>query len=109
MKALLPIVKEKNLFFIDSMTTGKSVCGEVASELRLPFEARDVFLDNEQTYEYEAGQIEELIKTAKRHGKAIAICHPHPVTAQVLAQEVPKFRDRGVEVVRVSSLVHNRM
>ena len=109
MKALLTLVKEKNFFFIDSMTTGKSVCGEVASELHLSFEARDVFLDNEQTYTYESGQLDELIKLAKRHGKAIAICHPHPVTAQVLAQEIPKLKERGVEVVRVSALVHNRM
>jgi uncharacterized protein len=109
MKTLLAFVKEKNFFFIDSMTTGKSVCGEVASELHLPFEARDVFLDNEQTYTYEAGQLDELIKVAKRHGKAIAICHPHPVTVQVLAQEVPKLKARGVEVVRVSALVYNHM
>jgi hypothetical protein len=68
-----------------------------------------VFLDNEQTYTYESGQLDELIKLAKRHGKAIAICHPHPVTAQVLAQEIPKLKERGVEVVRVSALVHNRM
>jgi polysaccharide deacetylase 2 family uncharacterized protein YibQ len=109
MKALLPVVKERNLFFIDSVTTGRSVCGEVASEFNLPFEARDVFLDNEQNYTYEAGQIEELIKAAKRHGKAIAICHPHPVTVQVLAREVPRLKDRGIEVVRVSALVHNRL
>jgi polysaccharide deacetylase 2 family uncharacterized protein YibQ len=109
MRALLSLIKEKGLFFIDSVTTGKSVCGEVASELRLPFEARDVFLDNEQTYAYVAGQLEELVTVAKRHGKAIAICHPHPVTAQVLAQEVPKLKSRGIAVVRVSALVRNRM
>jgi polysaccharide deacetylase 2 family uncharacterized protein YibQ len=108
MRSLLAFIKEKDLFFIDSVTSGRSVCGEVASELHIPFEARDVFLDNEQNYAYVAGQIEVLISVAKRHGKAIAICHPHPVTVQVLADKVPGLKARGVAVVRVSELVKDR-
>jgi polysaccharide deacetylase 2 family uncharacterized protein YibQ len=108
MRPLLTFIKEKDLFFIDSVTTGKSVCGEVASELHVPFEARDVFLDNEQTYAYVSGQIEDLINVAKRHGKAIAICHPHPVTVQVLMDKVPGLKARGLAVVRVSELVKDR-
>jgi len=109
MKEVLTIIKDRGLFFVDSLTIGSSVGGEVASEIHLPFEARDVFLDNEQTYPYIAGQLEQLVAAAKRHGKAIGICHPHPVTAQVLAREIPKLKDRGIALVRVSSLVRNRI
>jgi polysaccharide deacetylase 2 family uncharacterized protein YibQ len=109
MRSLLTFLKEENLFFIDSVTTGKTVCGEAASELRVPFEARDVFLDNEQDYAYVAGQIESLVNVAKRHGKAIAICHPYPVTVQVLTDKVPGLKARGLSVVRVSELVKDRM
>lgn len=108
MRALLALIKDRNLVFIDSVTTGKTVCGEVASELHVPFEARDVFLDNVQEYAYVAGQLDELVTVAKRHGKAIAICHPHPVTVQVLADKLPGLKARGLEIVRVSDLVKER-
>jgi polysaccharide deacetylase 2 family uncharacterized protein YibQ len=105
MVALMRVIKEHGLFYIDSVTTPHSVSGEAASVVHVPFEARDVFLDNEQTYAYIQGQLEELILVAKRHGKAIAICHPHPVTVETLAREIPRLNARGIAVVRVSELV----
>ena len=108
MKALFSSIKEQDLFFIDSLTTGKSVCKAVATETNLPFQVRDVFLDNEQTYQYIAGQLDELVTIARRNGEAIAICHPHPVTVEVLVHEVPHLNDKGIEVVRVSKLVNGR-
>ena len=108
MKALFSSIKEQGLFFIDSLTTGKSVCKAVATEMNLPFQVRDVFLDNEQTYQYIAGQLDVLVTIARRNGEAIAICHPHPVTVEVLVHEVPLLNDKGIEVVRVSKLVNGR-
>ena len=105
MVALMRVIKEHGFFYIDSVTTPRSVSGESASVVHVPFEARDVFLDNEQTYAYIQGQLEELILVAKRHGKAIAICHPHPVTVETLAREIPRLNARGIAVVRVSELV----
>ncbi|HPI93116.1 MAG TPA: divergent polysaccharide deacetylase family protein [Deltaproteobacteria bacterium] len=108
MEALITVLKEQDLFFIDSLTTGGSVCRSVAEEVGLPFMARDVFLDNEQSTEYITGQIEKLIETALRHGEAIGICHPHQATYKTLAREVPRLRDIGIEVVKVSTLVDSR-
>lgn len=107
MKALFSTIKEHRLFFIDSLTTGNSVCRVVAAEANLPFQARDVFLDNDQTYQYIAGQLDELVVTARHRGEAIGICHPHPATVEVLAKELPRLREKGIEVVRVSRLVDN--
>jgi uncharacterized protein len=105
MKALFSTIKEHGLFFIDSLTTGNSVCRVVAAQEKLPFQARDVFLDNDQTYQYIAGQLDELVVVAKHRGEAIGICHPHPATAEVLVKEVPLLKEKGIEVVRVSQLV----
>jgi polysaccharide deacetylase 2 family uncharacterized protein YibQ len=105
MMALLTTIKQNHLFYIDSLTTNNSICGEVASVVNVPFEARDVFLDNEQTYPYISGQFDELISVAKRHGKAIAICHPNPITVETLAREIPRLKARGIVVQRVSELV----
>ncbi len=107
MKAVFSTIKEHGLFFIDSLTTGNSVCRVVAAEVNLPFQARDVFLDNDQTYQYIAGQLDELVVAARHRGEAIGICHPHPATVEALVKEVPRLKEKGIEVVRVSRLVDN--
>jgi len=97
-------LKSKGLFYIDSMTTGKSVGYKVAEEIGLPFNKRDVFLDNEQNDAYIMVQL-ELKRKAMKHSSAIAICHPHPVTIAVLQREVPKLKDEGITLERVSKFV----
>lgn len=105
MDALFSVLREKDLFFIDSLTTGGSICRDSAEEAGLPFEARDVFLDNVQSSEYISGQIDDLVEAALRHGEAIGICHPHEETCRTLSREVPRLPDLGIEVVKVSELV----
>ena len=46
MRAVLAVVKEKGLFFLDSRTTNASVAAREAASLGVPFLARDVFLDD---------------------------------------------------------------
>ncbi len=106
MKTVFSTLKERGIFFIDSVTTGNTVCRKVAAEENLPFQARDVFLDNDQNYQYISGQLDELITTAKRRGEAIGICHPHPATIEALMRDVPRLKEKGIEVVRVSRLVN---
>ncbi len=105
MDALFVVLKDRGLFFIDSLTTGSSVCREAAQALDLPFGARDVFLDNELSDSYISGQIEGLVTVALRRGWAIGICHPHEATVDTLTREIPRLAARGIEVVRVSALV----
>jgi len=105
MEALFTVLKDRGLFFIDSLTTGSSVCRETAQAVDLPFGARDVFLDNEPSAGYISGQIEDLVTVALRRGWAIGICHPHEATVETLSREIPRLAARGIEVVRVSTLV----
>jgi polysaccharide deacetylase 2 family uncharacterized protein YibQ len=105
MEALFTAMKDRGLFFIDSLTTGSSVCRETAQAVGLPFGARDVFLDNELSDSYISGQIEDLVTVALRRGWAIGICHPHEATVDTLTREIPRLAARGIEVVRVSALV----
>lgn len=105
MRLVLSEVKERKLFFIDSLTTNKSICGPVAHDLGVPIVARDIFLDNERSSAYISSQIDQLVKTALKHSTAVAICHPYPETIAVLKKEIPRLKRRGVEVVRVSALM----
>jgi len=105
MREVLKVVKKKDMLFVDSRTTSKSVAGRVARELGVPSADRNVFLDNTRDVEYIKGQLREAVRAAKRGGSAIAIGHPYPETIRALKEAVPSLAADGVEVVGVSEVV----
>jgi len=107
MRLVCTELRGRGLFFIDSLTTNKSVCRRAARDAGIPFNARDVFLDNEKSYTYIRGQIDKLISIAMKHSEAIGICHPYPETIDALKREIPRIKDLGIEIVRVSTLVNS--
>lgn len=105
MKAILEEAKRRNLFFIDSLTTGRSIALGVARELGLPSEGRQVFLDNVAEKEYIKSQILLLAEAAKDRGSAIGIAHPHKATIEALREAIPEIQGQGVKLVLASELV----
>ena len=108
MKAVLEIAKERGWFYIDSVTTGKSVAGEVAKEVGIPYGKRDVFLDSTQDKNKIKENVRKTIKIAGENGSAIAIGHVGAeggkVTAEAIKEVADEVGDR-VEFVFVSELV----
>jgi len=104
MNQIFTVLKQKNLFFVDSRTSPESKGEQSARMFQLKFSHRDVFLDNFQDVEYISGQIEKLIKQAKDHGSAIGIGHPHQATLDALERELPKIRGK-IRLVPASKLV----
>ena len=106
MKFLMTELQTRNVFFLDSLTNPKSVAYATAREFGLKAAKRDVFLDNEENNaEYIHGQLEELVRIAKKRGKAIGVGHPHPVTISELKKWLTGIREQGIEIVPVSQLV----
>lgn len=105
MRVVLKLLKEKGLFYVDSITTPKTTGLKVAAEFRLPASRRDVFLDNEQKEEYIRGQLEQAVARARKNGHAIAICHPHPTTISTLTKTLPELQSNGVTLVKITKLV----
>ncbi len=105
MRDVLAIIKEKNLFFLDSRTTAGTVGIVMAREMGVRNAARNVFLDNTRERAYIKGQLRRVVSIAKKNGMAIAIGHPYNETLEVLKEELPRLRAEGVEVVRLSELV----
>ncbi len=105
MKTVLQVVKKKDMFFLDSRTSSNSVAGKVAREIGVRNADRNVFLDNTRDDKYIKGQIAQLVATAKKRGKAIAIGHPYPETIKALKETVSKLNDSGVKVVKLSEIV----
>jgi len=107
MRQVMRALKQRRLFFIDSLTSSESVGVKVAREVGLPHNARDILLDNEQNDAYIMGQLAKLKHIARKHASAIAICHPYPETIAVLAREIPKLKNEGITLVRVSTFARN--
>lgn len=104
MRQIFTILKKRNLFFVDSLTSPQSCCQQSALLLKLKFAQRHVFLDHVQDQNAIRFQIKRLVSMARKHGKAIGIGHPYPATWEVLSEELPNIKNQ-VELVRVSELV----
>lgn len=105
MKLVLRELKERNLFFVDSKTSPKSVAYREARKAGLKCGKRDVFLDNEINLDYIKGQLRLLSRIALSQGKAIGIGHPHRPTLQAIKELIPELEERGIELVSVSELL----
>jgi polysaccharide deacetylase 2 family uncharacterized protein YibQ len=107
MKFLMAELKARELLFLDSLTSPKSVAYATAKEIGLKAAKRDVFLDNEgDNAHYISGQLEELVRIAKEHGRAIGIGHPHPATISSLRKWLATAPQQRIEIVPVSRIVN---
>ncbi|NKB38826.1 MAG: divergent polysaccharide deacetylase family protein [Gammaproteobacteria bacterium] len=96
---LMESLKSRNKYYLDSVTSNRSVAINVAREMALPHLRRDVFLDNIQNDEKIETQFDELISIAKRKGYAIAIGHPYPETMSVLSRKLLLLDKIGVKLI----------
>jgi len=105
MDALMAALRARGLFFVDSRTTTATVAAATAEHSGVRASSRNVFLDNVR----ERGAILDSLRLAElyaeRHGSAIAIGHPHPVTIATLAAGLPALRAQGIRFVFASDVV----
>ncbi|MFO8153587.1 divergent polysaccharide deacetylase family protein [Thioalkalivibrio sp.] len=105
MRIVLDEIKERDIFFIDSMTSPDSVGYQLSKEMGIKTAFRSVFLDNEQNVDYIRNQISLLKEFAIRNGSAIAIGHPYCNTIDVLNELDIILEAEGVEIVKLEELL----
>ncbi len=105
MRTVLGVLKGKGMFFIDSKTTSASVGEKLAREMGVETASRSVFLDNSQDVAAIRKQLNQAAAVARKHGSAIAICHPHKPTIQALSAAMPELQKEGITFVTASQLV----
>ncbi|WP_427193742.1 divergent polysaccharide deacetylase family protein [Treponema denticola] len=88
MEAVLELCKEKNIYFLDSRTSSKSVVPQVAKKLNMNIWERAVFLDNKRDKAYMKKQIIEGLEIASQRGEAIMIGHVFTVDLAILLKEM---------------------
>ncbi len=101
---IFSVLKQHNLFFIDSRTTPKTLCEPSARLFQVPFAQRDVFLDHAQDKALIRGQIKKLAQIAAKQGWAVGIGHPLEVTYEMLREELPQLKKK-VRLVPASKVV----
>ncbi|SKC92378.1 divergent polysaccharide deacetylase family protein [Maledivibacter halophilus] len=109
-KSILEIARGKDLFFIDSKTTGNSVIPNIAKDMNVKFAARDIFLDGTQNQIHIEKQIENLGEIALKRGYAIGIGHVGieggTVTAKAIKSIYPKLQNKGIKFVYISDIIN---
>lgn len=111
MRIVFGELKNRGLFFLDSLTTPNSVCSEVARAVDLRYTVRDVFLDItdktdlEDLEGYIRQQIDRLSKVALTEGMAIGVGHNIKITLIVIKDSIPRLEREGIKIVPLKELV----
>ena len=105
MMAVMEVLKDKGLFFLDSKTSAKSRAESAAKKSKVDYAHRHVFLDNENDFNYIIGQLHLTEKLARKNGYAIAIGHPKSQTFAALKEWVPTLDKQKIKLVHLSEIV----
>jgi hypothetical protein len=102
----LKIIKKKDLFFVDSLTSNHSQAYKIARRLNMRTAPRNVFLDTSPDRRAVRRQLRYLKQYALKHGAAIGIGHPYLATLTALSDFKQELNKKGpcFELVSVSDL-----
>ena len=94
------------MFFLDSLTSPKSVAYNMARDLGMPAARNSIFIDADTE---DATVVKErllrAVALARNNGVAVAIGHPHPWTLQALRSTEDYLRGADVKLVYLSDVV----
>jgi polysaccharide deacetylase 2 family uncharacterized protein YibQ len=104
MAAIMPELRERNLFFLDSRTNPETVAATAAEQAGVPTISRKVFLDHQPGREAIRAALAEAAAFA-REQPTVAIAHPSLELVEVLREELPKLHTAGVAIYPVSRVL----
>jgi len=105
MKAVMSVLKEKGLFFIDSHTTPETAGYSTAKQYGLSTADTKLFLDNILEESAIIMRLDQAADIAVKNGSVVVICHDNPETLKVLKKKMPLLERKGIQFVKVSTLV----
>lgn len=106
MQHLMKVLKEQQLFFLDSKTIGSSVAAKTARNAGIQALERDIFLDDSDELADVEKQFAQAVSYARKHGVAVVIGHPRKNTVSVLKKRLAQL-PKDIELVGVGSLWRN--
>ena len=103
---IMEVLKDKDLFFLDSKTSSQSKGRDAAAVSGVRYAVRNVFLDNNNDYDYIMGQLKIAERLALKNGYAIAIAHPKSQTYLALKDWLGTLGGKGLKLVHLSEIVY---
>lgn len=109
MSLLMSVISERQLYFIDSRTSAKTVAATMAGLHNIKHLSRDVFLDNSQELDDIHRQFQKLLHVARSEGIGVGIGHPYPNTLDYLETVLPTLEaTEQVRIIRGSEAISMR-
>lgn len=108
MDAVMTVLRERQLFFLDSRTHHDTQGIAAAAAADVPALSRQVFLDHEVSAEAIAAQLDEAARLSKI-GPTVAIGHPSAEMYEVLASKLPELLEAGVSVYPLSHVLEHQL
>jgi polysaccharide deacetylase 2 family uncharacterized protein YibQ len=105
MHLVMQTIQKNNLYFLDSKTTPRSVAAKLAQEYKISHVSRNIFLDNEETFEHIDAAFKSAIKISHKTGFAVVIGHPYPSTIKYLENALPELEKQGISLISLSELL----
>jgi polysaccharide deacetylase 2 family uncharacterized protein YibQ len=104
-KEALRVVKERDLFFVDSLTSSRSMAYRTAKRLQLATACRNIFLDDDPSESVILSQLVKLKRYAFANGHAIGIGHPYTETAKAIGRFMRSNEGSDLCLVHISKLI----
>lgn len=101
MNAVMQVLNNNNLYFIDSRTTKFTKAYIIAQQHGVASAKRHVFLDHYANEAFLEKQFEQLVLKARRNGSVIGIAHPYKISISFLQRKLANLPD-DIELITVS-------
>jgi len=106
MRAALAVIKDNNLFFVDSRTSSQSVAYDISREMGLPTGENELFIDNSSSVDAIKAKLRVAAGIALKNGSVTVIGHARLNTAAAVREMIPEIEAMGVTLIFESQLVH---
>ncbi|MCK5406997.1 MAG: divergent polysaccharide deacetylase family protein, partial [Candidatus Krumholzibacteria bacterium] len=104
--AVLEAIRKERLFFLDSLTSNKSVAYNTARELGVATARNSLFIDADtEEAEVVERRIRQLVSMARANGSAVGIGHPRRWTVDALRNSKTFLENTDIELVFLSDIV----
>lgn len=104
MDALMPVLRERGLFFVDSWTTSASQGQAAAEAAGVPVLGRDIFLDHDPAPGAILAQLAEAARRA-RDRPVVVLAHPSQAVVDILKDGLPRLHDEGIGIYPIREIL----
>jgi len=105
MSVLMAELSAEQLYFVDSLTSSRSVAYQTALEWHVPAMRRHVFLDHEPTLSFIQAQFSQALAMTQHLRTVVVIGHPYPATLTFLEWVLPLLADSDIQLLTPSEVL----